>query len=165
MGVGGVIPGGNPIFREDAVHTIGDMIQRWEKMEKEEGRGEQKKEGRRNSWRRVSELSMRFEVSGDLITEGGGGDHINQPGGGPSILKGQSSKQKSLISSPRLSKNVKTSERIFKLNSNSKSKFKVRVNSQDGSTESGVSVNGLDYQPIGSQGHQERGIMDYNTEG
>ena len=95
------------------------MIQGWEKKE------------------RVSELSMRFEVRGDLITEGGGGDHINQPGGGPSILKGQSSKQKSLISSPRLSKNVKTSERIFKLNSNSKSKFKVRVNSQDGSTESG----------------------------
>ena len=58
MGVGGVIPGGNPIFREDEVRTIGDMIQRWEKMEKEEGRGEQKKEGRRSSGRRVSELSI-----------------------------------------------------------------------------------------------------------
>ena len=58
------------------------VIQRWEKLEKEEGGGEQKKEGRRSSGRRVSELSMRFEGKGDLITEGGRGNHVNQPGGG-----------------------------------------------------------------------------------
>ena len=62
--------GGSPIFREDEVNTIGDMIQKWERMEKEEGGGEQKKEGRRSSGRRVSELSKRFEVRGDLINEG-----------------------------------------------------------------------------------------------
>ena len=73
-------PGGSPIFKEDEINTIGEMIQRWEKLEKEEGGGEQKKEGRRSIGRRVSELLMRFEGRGDLITEGGGGNHVNQPG-------------------------------------------------------------------------------------
>ena len=93
--------GGSPRFREDEVNTIGEMIEIWEKMEKDEGGEEQKKEGRRSSGRRVSELSRRFEDRRDLINEGGGGNHINKNGGGPSYLKGQSRKQESAISSPR----------------------------------------------------------------
>ena len=132
-------PGGRPIFKEDEINTIGAMIQRWEELEKEEGGGEQKEEGRLSDGRRVSELSLRFEMRGDLITEGEGGNHINQPGGGPSVLKGQSNIIQSLTAKPRSSKNVKHPEEIFKLNAQSRSNFKIknRTSSQSGSTESG----------------------------
>ena len=87
----------------------------------------------------MSELSLRFEMRGDLITEGEGGNHINQPGGGPSVLKGQSNIIQSLTAKPRSSNNVKHPEEIFKLNAQSRSNFKIknRTSSQSGSTESG----------------------------
>ena len=75
------------------------MIEKWEQLEKDEGGEEQKKDGRRSSGRRVSELSKRFEERGDLINgEGVGGNHIMKPGGGPSYSDGQSTVT---FSSPR----------------------------------------------------------------
>ena len=134
-------PGGGPIFKEDEINTIGTMIEKWEELENEEGGRKQKEEGRLSAGRRVSELSLSFERRGDLITEGEGGNHINQPGGGPSILKGQSNKIQPVNVKPRSSKNVKPSEEIFKLNAQSKSNFKIKIrnrsSSQSGSTESG----------------------------
>ena len=61
MGVGGedpiLTPGGRPRFREEEISTIGSMIKKWEQMEKEEGGEEQeKKDGRRSSGWRVSDL-------------------------------------------------------------------------------------------------------------
>ena len=58
-----------------------------------------------------------------------------KPGGGSSYSDGQSAVT---ISSPRLSRNTKTSDKIFKLNHFPKSKFKLRLHTKDGSTESGV---------------------------
>jgi hypothetical protein len=126
-------PGGGPIFKEDEINTIGTMIERWEELENEEGGRKQKEEGRLSAGRRVSELSLSFERRGDLITEGEGGNHINQPGGGPSILKGQSNKIQPVNVKPRSSKNVKPSEEIFKLNAQSKSNFKIKIRNRSSS--------------------------------
>ena len=90
--------------------------------------------GKKGSGRRVSELLERFEERGDPINDGGiGGNHIMKPGGGPSCSNGRS---KFKFSSPGLSSN--SSEKILKLNNLSKSKFKLRVKTKDGNTESGV---------------------------
>ena len=88
----------------------------------------------------MSELAMRFEWRRDLNTEGEGGNHINQTRGETSILRGHFAINPSV--KHKISKNVKPSEEILKINAQSRSNFKIKkVCSQSVNTKSGEADN------------------------
>ena len=99
-------------------------------------------------------MLVKFEGRGATITDGGtGGNHILKPGGGTGNLGRQS---KFNFPLPRLS--GKTSEKILKLNINSKSKFKLRCDTKDGNTESRVERDWLRRPANEKPGSQRYGL-------
>ena len=104
--------------------------------------------------RRVSDLLDKFEERGATIDDGGtGGSHILKPGGGSEYLGRQSNFN---FSSTRLS--GKTSEKILKLNINSKSNFKLRCDPKDSNTESRVERDWLKRSANGKPGSRKYGL-------
>ena len=81
--------GGTIIFRETEISSIGDMIKRWEELEKSEVEADTSGGQRISRGKRVSELSLKFEEGRPLSGRGDqeGGKHTNVPEGRTSSLR------------------------------------------------------------------------------
>ena len=133
----GTTPGGRPTFRETDITGIEVMIQKWETMEGEIDAIQGEK--RESRGRRVSELALMFEG-------GEGGNHIKNSGGGPSDSNNEGGRSITNKTSTAKSKQKKSAannvkcnfDKIMKINTQSKVKFKSKTGSQQhDSTESG----------------------------